>query len=538
MLTGAHFWQEKNYILSEKKISEEKTILTYPELPANLYMALQNSASRFPNKIFLIDNFGHETTFSEFLKKVDDFSHYLSVSCSLSRGDHAALMLFNSLEFGVAFLALIKLGVVCVPLPTKYTQTEVHSLMEKSDVRLVICDEHFSDWFSSYKESGTSLIVSTDAANGYGLANYSAKSSSSANTDFPEDSADDPALLVFTSGTTSQSKGVLLRNYNIMHAIASYKLALDFDENEVGIIPIPMYLITGLIAVFGLFLYCGAPVYLHKFFDAKRVIADTKKNGITFIHSSPTVFSMILSEAAAEGYPALPSLKKFACGSSNMPKEKILALHEWLPESHFHTVYGLTETTSPGTIFPTDASVSPYIGSSGVPIPGMNIRIIDEETREEILTPETIGEIWLNGTNILASYYNLNTPLLQDGWLNTGDLGYFNKDGYLYIKDRKKDMINRGGEKITSFDIENEIYLFEGINDAAVVGIPDEVYGEVPAAVVTAKPGYTIDSEELIAYLKTRMAKYKVPVKILILDTMPETPNGKINKKYIRTLFQ
>ena len=137
MLTGAHFWQEKNYILSEKKISEEKTILTYPELPANLYMALQNSASRFPNKIFLIDNFGHETTFSEFLKKVDDFSHYLSVSCSLSRGDHAALMLFNSLEFGVAFLALIKLGVVCVPLPTKYTQTEVHSLMEKSDVRQI-----------------------------------------------------------------------------------------------------------------------------------------------------------------------------------------------------------------------------------------------------------------------------------------------------------------------------------------------------------------------------------------------------------------
>lgn len=220
-----------------------------------------------------------------------------------------------------------------------------------------------------------------------------------------------------------------------------------------------------------------------------------------------------------------------------MPKDKILALHQWLPQSKFHTVYGLTETTSPGTIFPEDAATSPYIGSSGVPIPGMNVKIIDEDTREEVDDPEHIGEIWLSGTNILVSYYKMETPLIKDGWLNTGDLGYFNKDGYLYIVDRKKDMINRGGEKVTSFDIENEIYHFQGVNDAAVVGIPDEIYGEVPVAVITVKPGYTVHEEELLLYLKGRMAKYKLPTQIKILDKMPETPNGKVNKRYIRTLF-
>ena len=205
-----------------------------------------------------------------------------------------------------------------------------------------------------------------------------------------------------------------------------------------------------------------------------------QEKDVTFFHASPTVFSLLLQESKA--YPSLPALRCFACGSSNMPKEKLQKLHQWLPQMLFHTVYGLTETASPATIFPTDAATHPYIGSSGIPVPGLRLKIITPEGSEAVANES--GEIWVSGTVVLDHYYHQESDLLKAGWLDTGDIGYVNEDGYLFIVDRKKDMINRGGEKICSYDVENELYKIDGISEAAVVGIPDEVYGEVAATAV------------------------------------------------------
>lgn len=507
----------------------------YEGCPANLYQALVSSAGICPDRKAAADDFGHTLTYKELLQKTDQLANCLLRDFSVTRGAHVAMMMYNSVDFGIAFLALNKLGAVVVPLQTKYRKDEILSVTERADVSCIITEQVFADWFSSFHEQGIPVLVCQGRANGFALDLYCSGDDSSC----PESDEAmiaypfNDALLIFTSGTTSRSKGVLLKNYNVMHAVISYEKTLHITSLDTTVIPVPMYLVTGLIGLFALFIYVGGTMYIQQFFRAEKVLERIRESQVTFFHASPTVFSLLLGKR--QEFPQLPSLNKLACGSSNMPKVKIMQLHEWLPQSSFHTIYGMTETSSPGTVFPDDASVSPYIGSSGIPVPGTVFKIIRDDGSEA--SADGIGEICISGTNILDSYYKMDTPLLQDNWLYTGDIGYFTPDGYLFVTDRKKDMINRGGEKICSFDVENELYHIEGILEAAVVGIPDEIYGEVPAAVVKTSESFHLSEDELKALLKKKLASYQVPVKILFLKEIPVTPNNKVDKKTIRTLF-
>lgn len=533
MYCGTELWKNLiSFQLTHQKLKNGQEIETYPDIPCNLYDALEKTAAKYPDKTAIVDNYSRTCSFKELKEKTDRFSACLKHRYHIGKQCRTALMLYNSLEFCVAFLALTKLGAITIPLPTKYKEQEVQSLLEKADTQFIICDQDFYPWFISYEKGmGIPVLKSADQEKGYGFLDYEIVESETTRS---EGEREDVSILMFTSGTTSQSKGVVIRNYNLMHAIVSYQKVLNIKETDISIIPIPIYHITGLAALLGLFLYAGGTLFLHKYFNAGRVLTCVKEHHVTFLHASPTVFSMLLAESA--NFPELPSLKSLACGSSNMPKEKLCQIHNWLPHSVFHTVYGLTETSSPATIFPEDACTSKYIGSSGLPIPGTLFKILDENGTE--LPAGTVGEIWISGTVVLDAYYKVNTSSLKDGWLETGDLGYFNSDGYLFVVDRKKDMINRGGEKIWSFDVENELYQIEGVADAAVVGIPDEIYGEVAAAVIKLLPHVTLTESCIKKMLAGKIAKYKIPAKILFLNEIPVTPNGKVDKRTIKTLFQ
>ncbi len=533
---GIELWNKKitEDMVKTSTLGGKGVVWTYPDLPKNIYEAFQKSAERLPKKIAIVDDMGEAYTYKEVKNKVVYFSAWLCQEFKVERGTHVALMLYNSLEFCVAFLALNRIGAVVIPLPTKYRQEEVCSLLDKSDVERIITDEGYRGFFSTYIEKGIPVCEVPSAKKGYALAEYERNEKTETVRAVDQVKASDLALLMFTSGTTARSKGVTIRNYNIMHAVVSYQRTLEICENDKAILPVPIYLITGLIAVFGLMMYVGGQVCLNKFFDEKRVLSDIQKYQVTFLHASPTVFTMLLKER--ERFKELPSLRMFACGSSNMPPGKIRALQEWLPRCQFRTIYGLTETTSPGTVFPSDAGTSPYIGASGIPIPGLEFKIVDEEGKE--VEDGERGTVWVKGTNITEGYYKLETSAIQDGWLDTGDIGYFNEKGYLYLVDRKKDMINRGGEKICSFDVENALLNMRGIVDAAVVGVSDEVYGEVPVAVIRVSPETTIATEEIKADLKKRIASYKVPKEIKIVDRIPITENMKTDKKKIRQLFE
>ena len=533
MYKGEDLWKKPEIQVVKKTLSNGKVITTYPDLPKNIYSSFRATAERHMEKVAVVDDEGRQYSYKKMMEMTDDFSSWLIHEFGVTRRKHVALMLYNSIEFCTTFLSLNRIGAVVVPLPTKFKMEEVHALVEKSDVEFIICDEKFEDYFEKYQQN-LNICVVPDGKEKYGLETFTSTKDLSAIEEIEEKATDvDLALMLFTSGTTSMSKGVTIRNYNIMHAVESYHKVLGLTEEDKAIIPVPIYLVTGLVAVFGLMIHIGGTVCLNRFFDAKRVLEDINKYGITFFHASPTVFTLILKER--KHYPELPMLRMFACGSCNMPPEKIKMLHEWLPKSEFRTIYGLTETTSPGTVFPTDASSSPYIGSSGIPIPGSAYKIVDEEGNE--VKDGEQGEILVKGSNITENYYKSKRVALEDEWLHTGDIGWFNTEGYLYIADRKKDMINRGGEKICSYDVENKLLEMNGVEDAAVVGIPDELYGEVPAALIKLKKGTVIEEAEIKAFLKSQMASYKVPQKILFTENIPLTENMKINKRKVRKMF-
>ena len=533
MYKGEDLWKKPEIQVVKKTLSNGKVITTYPDLPKNIYSSFRATAERHMEKVAVVDDEGRQYSYKKMIEMTDDFSSWLIHEFGVTRRKHVALMLYNSIEFCTTFLSLNRIGAVVVPLPTKFKMEEVHALVEKSDVEFIICDEKFEDYFEKYQQN-LNICVVPDGKEKYGLETFTSTKDLSAIEEIEEKATDvDLALMLFTSGTTSMSKGVTIRNYNIMHAVESYHKVLGITEEDKAIIPVPIYLVTGLVAVFGLMIHIGGTVCLNRFFDAKRVLEDINKYGITFFHASPTVFTLILKER--KHYPELPMLRMFACGSCNMPPEKIKMLHEWLPKSEFRTIYGLTETTSPGTVFPTDASSSPYIGSSGIPIPGSAYKIVDEEGNE--VKDGEQGEILVKGSNITENYYKSKRVALEDEWLHTGDIGWFNTEGYLYIADRKKDMINRGGEKICSYDVENKLLEMNGVEDAAVVGIPDELYGEVPAALIKLKKGTVIEEAEIKAFLKSQMASYKVPQKILFTENIPLTENMKINKRKVRKMF-
>lgn len=533
MYKGEDLWKKPEIQVVKKTLSNGKVITTYPDLPKNIYSSFRATAERHMEKVAVVDDEGRQYSYKKMMEMTDDFSSWLIHEFGVTRRKHVALMLYNSIEFCTTFLSLNRIGAVVVPLPTKFKMEEVHALVEKSDVEFIICDEKFEDYFEKYQQN-LNICVVPDGKEKYGLKTFTSTKDLSAIEEIEEKATDvDLALMLFTSGTTSMSKGVTIRNYNIMHAVESYHKVLGITEEDKAIIPVPIYLVTGLVAVFGLMIHIGGTVCLNRFFDAKRVLEDINKYGITFFHASPTVFTLILKER--KHYPELPMLRMFACGSCNMPPEKIKMLHEWLPKSEFRTIYGLTETTSPGTVFPTDASSSPYIGSSGIPIPGSAYKIVDEEGNE--VKDGEQGEILVKGSNITENYYKSKRVALEDEWLHTGDIGWFNTEGYLYIADRKKDMINRGGEKICSYDVENKLLEMNGVEDAAVVGIPDELYGEVPAALIKLKKGTVIEEAEIKAFLKSQMASYKVPQKILFTENIPLTENMKINKRKVRKMF-
>ena len=533
MYKGEDLWKKPEIQVVKKTLSNGKVITTYPDLPKNIYSSFRATAERHMEKVAVVDDEGRQYSYKKMMEMTDDFSSWLIHEFGVTRRKHVALMLYNSIEFCTTFLSLNRIGAVVVPLPTKCKMEEVHALVEKSDVEFIICDEKFEDYFEKYQQN-LNICVVPDGKEKYGLETFTSTKDLSAIEEIEEKATDvDLALMLFTSGTTSMSKGVTIRNYNIMHAVESYHKVLGITEEDKAIIPVPIYLVTGLVAVFGLMIHIGGTVCLNRFFDAKRVLEDINKYGITFFHASPTVFTLILKER--KHYPELPMLRMFACGSCNMPPEKIKMLHEWLPKSEFRTIYGLTETTSPGTVFPTDASSSPYIGSSGIPIPGSAYKIVDEEGNE--VKDGEQGEILVKGSNITENYYKSKRVALEDEWLHTGDIGWFNTEGYLYIADRKKDMINRGGEKICSYDVENKLLEMNGVEDAAVVGIPDELYGEVPAALIKLKKGTVIEEAEIKAFLKSQMASYKVPQKILFTEDIPLTENMKINKRKVRKMF-
>ena len=507
--------------------------------PAGFFAALKRTADRTPDTIAIVDDDGTPRTYRDLHERAGQLAAVLRDESGAGPGSRVALALESGFEYCVAVHAVNALGAIIVPVPTKFRAPEIRDLLTRSGCDVAFVEERFRQVAESAGIPCRVLLPRTD------LAPYPDRLAAIAPVGGPRllaepASPDAPAILMFTSGTTSRSKGVLMSNRNVGSAVRAYVDVLGLTAADSCLLATPIYHVTGIVAVLGVMVHVGGVLRIHRRFDARRVLQAISDHAVSFVHASPTVFARLLEHR--EDFPELPSWRLAACGAAHMPVERIRALRDWLPGLSFRTVYGLTETTSPATIMPGGDAWKAHAGSSGRPIPGMEIRIDARPGSGAASGIAAIGPILLRGPTIMMGYIDGVASFDEDGWFDTGDVGYLD-DGFLYVVDRTKDMINCGGEKVWCIDLEENLRAVPGVQDALVVGIPDSDYGEVPAALLVASHGSTPpegdkpDTSAVVDFLASRVARYSIPKRVLWVDRIPVTPNLKPDKVAARALF-
>lgn len=501
----------------------------------NIYETLSASGERFSDKVGVIDDHG-EITYGDLKRKTDAFSAYLAARMNVGKGSRVALAMVNSIAFCIAFYAVEKLGATVISVNTKLSSEEILFILDDSRAESLIVDRQ---WYGKAQPILSNTRVSHTLLVGEGDGCLDAMAMAVQEGEALRKTAvvrNDtlPAEIMYTSGTTGKPKGAVMTHFNLLQALYAYAVADDMDDTQSTVLSVPVFHITGLNCVLTLFVFLGGLVVMTAYFNPVDVLDKMTKYRVTHFHAVATVFMML--ESAFEPRHDLSALRVALCGGGFISKETVARFCAKANRCQFHPVYGMTETAGAGTYFPEHCLDSPVDNSCGKTEPNCRIKIVDSQNQE--LPAGEIGEICFKGSFIISHYlHGVSADSFTDGWLHSGDIGCFDKNGYLYIKDRIKDMINRGGEKVFSLAVEDVMMKFGHIKQTAVFAVDDSLYGEVPGAVVIPEPGESVDLDELKAYLRSHMAHYKTPVYMELRESMPATASGKPQKYQLRQEF-
>lgn len=347
----------------------------------------------------------------------------------------------------------------------------------------------------------------------------------------PQAARDALALLIYTSGTTGKPKGVMLTHANLDAMTASFIEWFDLTERDHSLLVLPLFHANGIVLGTLSALRAGGQVSIVGRFSRDRFFADVERFRPTYFSAVPAIYAL-LSGLPESVRPDTSSLRFAVCGAAPMPAEAIVRFEERFGVTLVEG-YGLSETTTASTINPLRGTRKP--GTVGLPLPGQRVAVMDEAGA--FLPAGESGEVVIAGPVVMAGYLGKpeeTAKTIVDGWLHTGDVGRFDEDGYLQIVDRIKDMIIRGGENIYPKEIENALYAEDDVREAAVVGRPDDVLGEIPVAFVSLTAGSTITPEALLARCARQLAIYKRPAEIFVVDEVPKNAVGKIDKPTLR----
>lgn len=348
---------------------------------------------------------------------------------------------------------------------------------------------------------------------------------------------DDGAMILYTSGTTGNPKGALLTHGNITWNCINVLVDFDFASTDVALMISPMFHVASLDMGVLPTLLKGGTVVLEPKFDPQRTLELIEQHRATTISGVPTTYQMLCEHPAWAGTD-LTSLNKLTCGGSAVPL-RVLEAYE-RRGLRFSNGYGMTETAPGATTLPAARSRD-KAGSSGLPHFFTDVRVADPaDPAAGPAAPGTVGEIQIQGPNVIHEYWDrpgaTADSYTDDGWFKSGDMGYKDGDGFVFISDRLKDMIISGGENIYPAEVEQAITELDAVGSVAVIGVPDEKWGEVPRAVVLLREGAHLTEEQLRAHLDGRLARYKIPKSVVFVNEMPRTASGKIRKSDLRTL--
>jgi long-chain acyl-CoA synthetase len=495
--------------------------------------------------------------FAELDRLSDAFACVLA-DAGVAPGDRVALYLQNVPQFVLGAIAAWKAGAIPVSINPMNREREVRLLLDDSGAVALLCLEGlYRDVAAEVvPDSSVTTVFTTSALEFQSrddprlLAGISAGtpaetiSLAAALAEFAGRAPaprrlrpDDPAFLTYTSGTTGPPKAAINTHGNVVFASQVYRALGRLDADDVILGIAPLFHITGLIAGLGTSLLTGAPLVLTYRFEPEVVLEAAQETGATFTVAAITAFIALMNAEAPR--ERLATLDKAWSGGAPIPARVIADFAERFGK-RIHNVYGMTETTSPATAVPlgVEAPFDPTSGASsiGLPVYSTLARIVDEEGSE--VPPGQLGELTIRGPQVVPGYWRKPeasaAAIGGDAGMLTGDIAYMDADGWFYVVDRKKDMINAGGYKVWPREVEDILFEHPAVREAAVVGIADDYRGETVKAVVSLRDGATVDEAELIAFCKQRLAAYKYPRSVEFRAELPKSAAGKVLRRELR----
>ncbi|MDR7300051.1 long-chain-fatty-acid--CoA ligase [Haloactinomyces albus] len=502
----------------------------------NLATMLRESAQATPEKACVIAN---EATLS--YAQVDEISGRIATSLlglGLQPGDKVAVQLPNLPQFLFTYFGAMKAGLVMVPLNPLLRAPEIAYHLQDSDARVLITFETFAEEALQGAQQADGMptyVVNLPGSDRRpeGTRHFDELYFADDNRDIAPTNADDTAVLLYTSGTTGNPKGAELTHFQLFMNCTTAGELFGFRDDDIGLAVLPFFHVFGLSSVLNTTIRFGGTMVLVPRFEIEPVVDAIEKHRCTIFSGVPTMYLGLLQTDTSDR--DLSSLRVGVSGGAAIPGQAIKAFEEKFPGVVVLEGYGLSESAST-TTFNVSAEQRKVL-SIGKPIWGVEVRIVDDDGKELPAGEEHVGEIVIRGHNMMKGYYKkpeATAEAFRNGWFHTGDLAHADSDGYLFVVDRKKDLVIRGGYNVYPREVEEVLYAHPSISEAAVIGKPDEKLGEEIVAVVALESDATTAPDEIIAYCRERIAAYKYPREVRVLDALPKGPTGKILKKQLR----
>ncbi|MCX7983077.1 MAG: long-chain fatty acid--CoA ligase [Syntrophales bacterium] len=525
----------------------------FPRMPVPQFLHV--SAAQFPHKA-CTSFYGSDLTFRQVRSQVLRMANAL-LKMGVKKGDRVGLALPNCPQYVIAYYAALSVGAIVVNMNPIYTANELKFMMENSGLEtLFTFDMVLGTMRPLAKELQLKNVIVTkvtDYINGFGVSDaksleleegwhhFSELIEKTTDEKLPRVSisADDPALIQYTGGTTGLPKGAVLTHYNL---VAGAMIG-DFWGSPIGVFndrakrkilgAIPYFHIYANTYAMNIAVYSGATQVLVPRFDLEEFMGLLGSvDEIFYFPTVPTMITAIINHPKAEELKIGERIKLLSSGGAPMPVELIQKVKD--VGIFFTEGWGMSETSSVGISNPVLVN---KVGAIGVPVIGTDVRLVDiEEGKTDVKQGEP-GEIIIKGPTVMKEYWNNpeeTANQLRDGWLYTGDIGQMDEDGYIYIVDRKKDMIIAGGFNIYPREVDEVLYQHPKVAEGVTVGIPDPYRGETVKAYIVLKPGQTATEQEIIDFCKTKLAAYKVPKIVEFRDSLPKSAVGKILRKILR----
>jgi len=495
------------------------------ERPANVYAMFAEAFTRASGKLATIDG-DARTTYTE-LKDLVERSAGRMKALGIEQGDRVALLIDNRTDFLAAMLATARIGAVVVPMNIRQRLPETEYALNDCGAKLVIHEASIADQIPNAEQCPTvkhRIVIDNERRLWDG--DWPAPSPQ------PEIDEDTAFCILYTSGTTGRPKGAILTHFGVVTSCMGAAHTMDLRDDECTVLAVPASHVTGVLIILLVMVRTAGKSVMMRGFKARRFLEIAEAERMTYNLIVPAMYTLCLMDETFDQRD-LSAWRLGAYGGAPMPATLAEELATRLPHLSLMNVYGATETTSPAVMMPSD-QVRSRLNQVGKPMAYMDIVVMDENGREVPRGEQ--GEIWIAGPNVVPKYWNkpdANRDNFVNGYWKSGDLGAMDKDGYLAVFDRKKDMINRGGFKIYSVEVENTIMAHPAVVEAGVVGKPCPVLGErVEAFAVLKEP---LEEAALKDYCAARLSNYKVPDNITFVEgPLPRNPNGKLLKTALR----